>query len=157
MVREEGNKESVATTTCLTLQNQEEGKKLNGKNSQKHSKQGSDCIKVKFKKSLDLKRGPQIRKRSLMLNRHCVRVFSCFLWVIYTLKATSLILMLSVTKSQGMTYLIRRQKSPNRHRTNSTVPSQVSFTSQCIIVQIHQCSCTGDKIPEENSRQTSML
>jgi hypothetical protein len=27
MVREEGNKESVATTTCLTLQNQEEGRK----------------------------------------------------------------------------------------------------------------------------------
>jgi hypothetical protein len=46
----DGQRRRKQRKSCLTLQNQEEGKKLNGKNSQKHSKQGSDCIKVKLKK-----------------------------------------------------------------------------------------------------------
>jgi hypothetical protein len=44
--------------------------------------------------------------------------------------------MLCVTR-QGMSHSIRCQKSPNRNRTNSTVPRLMS-TSQCIMV--HQCS-----------------
>jgi hypothetical protein len=120
-------------------------------NSQKPSKHRVKSHQSQIKKSLDLNRGPQIWKRSLMLNIHCVRVFHVGYLYIKGSQPKPHVKCHQITRN-----FIRSEKSPNRHRTNSTIPSQVSTTSQCIIVQIHQCSCKSDKIPRENS-QTSML